>query len=889
MSFERIKSGIPSLDTLLDNIRLGDNVVIQVTRLEEFVILSRALVKQAVLDKRQVNYIRFAEHEPILMPQDGLKIHTLNPGAGFELFTVNLHEIIEKEGVGAFYVFDSLSDLQESWSTDLMMGNFFCVTCPYLYELDTVAYFPVLRGYHDYATIARIQETTQILIDIYSNDKEVYLHPVKVWNRYSTQMYLPYKLNGSGEFEVLTDSVDLAGYYTAIHREQSAYSEQHIDSYELFFKRVREAYYSSGSISSWMTSKIIRSMMTHDQKIAAMIRKEFTPEDYFFIKTRMIGTGIIGGKACGMLLARKLIEKYLPECARHIEPHDSFYIGTDVFYSYIVENKLWNLFIRQRRPENFFEYGEKLSKALSEGKFPQYIREQFRRMLEYFGQIPIIVRSSSFLEDGFGNAFAGKYESVFCPNGGSPEERLAAFEDAVRRVYSSTMDSSALEYRRKRGVDRAIEQMAILVQRVSATKFGDYYMPCAAGVGFSHSVYRWSSELGEDAGFLRLVAGLGTRAVNRTNDDYPRLVNLDKPESSVLVNEEERHRFSQRYLDVINTAANKLEEVRAYDIIPALPSWYTNIICERDFTAESMLRERGESRTIRFISCRGLVRNKEIMMVLKDMLSTLQEHYGMPVDIEYTINFNREGAFTLNLVQCRPLSVWQASAGMSIPDMDKDRILFRINRTFMGNKAKIGIDAVVYIDARGYHEMPYNQKSIIVGTIRRINQFYNNSGKCLMLISPGRIGTSSPELGVAVSFSDISNFTVICEYEDAAIGFMPELSFGSHMFQDIVEAEMFYVAIMSRQDNIFSKGYLAGKESVLNRILKDTAAVNIIPGKGSFTDKEAQSMQAEAGEKETPPTGAGIFDIIRLYEIGADEPLNLYADFINKTVICGHV
>jgi len=135
------------------------------------------------------------------------------------------------------------------------------------------------------------------------------------------------------------------------------------------------------------------------------------------------------------------------------------------------------------------------------------IRAQFRRMLNYFGQIPIIVRSSSFLEDGFGNAFAGKYESIFCVNACDPEERLLQFEDAVRRVYASTMDRSALEYRRQRGLDKMDEQMAILVQRVSGTKFDKYYMPCAAGVGFSYSVYRWSDKGGGQNGCRLSPAG----------------------------------------------------------------------------------------------------------------------------------------------------------------------------------------------------------------------------------------------------------------------------------------------------------------------------------------------------------------------------------------------
>ena len=856
MSFERIKSGIESLDTLIDNIRLGDNVVMQVTCLDDFRIISKAFVRQAILDNRNVNYIRFSKHEPILEEQDGLKTFTLNPAVGFELFTIQVHEIIENEGYEAFYVFDCLSDLQAAWSTDLMMGNFFCVTCPYLFELDTVAYFPILRGHHDYATIARIQETTQLLLDIRSSEKETYLHPIKVWNRYSTDMYIPHKLSSTGEFKSLCNAVDLADYYQVIHREQETQSELNIDSFERFFEAAKASYYN-GNISDWTLNKISRSMMTRDLKIAAMIKEEFTPEDYFFIKKRMIGTGTIGGKACGMLLARKMVEKYVPDSIKYMEQHDSFYIGTDVFYSYIVENKLWSLRIRQRKDENYFKLAEELSEAILRGKFPQPIRDQFRRVLEYFGQMPIIVRSSSFLEDGFGNAFAGKYESVFCPNGFSPEERLEHFENAVRRVYASTMDQSALEYRRKRGMAEAEEQMAILVQRVSGTRFGEYFMPCAAGVGFSYSVYRWSDELSSDAGLLRLVAGLGTRAVDRTTDDYPRLINLDKPENSTLVSGEEKHRFSQRYLDVINTKTNQLEEMPASILMPKLPKWYTELVCERDSSAERYYRERGQMRTIQFLSCLGIVKSKELMSLLKKILSTLQEHYGTPVDIEFTINFKEEGNFVINLLQCRPLYVWEAATNQTIPEISAENTLYRVNRTFMGNSAKVQVDVVVYIESKSYYDMPYNRKGLVANIIGKVNQHYHNIGKKLMLIAPGRIGTSSPELGVAVKFSDISNFSVICEYEDREIGFVPELSYGSHMFQDLVESQMFYVAIMDKEGakkNIFKKDFWSENESIFEDIL---------------------------------PEVANPFNIVRIYEAGGDKPLSLYADFKNERVTCG--
>ncbi|MEI6578335.1 MAG: PEP/pyruvate-binding domain-containing protein [Eubacteriales bacterium] len=855
-AFERIKSGISSLDNLLDSIRLGDNVVMQVTGLEDFRKMAQAFANQAISDKRKLNYIRFSKHEPILKARHGLKIHELNASNGFEFFTVKLHEIIEKEGQDAFYVFDCLSDLQVAWSTDLMMGNFFRVTCPYLFELDTVAYFPVLRGHHDYATIARIQGTTQLLLDIHSNNRQIYLHPIKVWNRYSSEMYLPHKMTAESEFEPLTNSVDLADYYRLLHAEQTNYSEQNMDSYERFFREAKSSFYQE-EIGESTLNKISRSMMTHDYKMSAMIKKEFAPEDFFFVKDRVIGTGTIGGKACGMLLARKMLENYLPQYARYMEPHDSFYIGTDVFYSYIVENNLWKLRILQRSEENYFTKGEELSKAILEGQFSESTRAHFRRVLEYFGQIPIIVRSSSFLEDGFGNAFAGKYESIFCANACGPEERLEYFENAVRRVYASTLNRSALEYRRKRGMAKADEQMAILVQRVSGTKFGDYFMPCAAGVGFSYSVYRWSEDLSADAGFLRLIAGLGTKAVDRSGTDYPRLVNLDKPESNTLVNEQERHRFSQRRLDAIDTELNMLTEVDVSQLIPNLPKWYTDLICEHDYAAEMACRERGQPREVQFVSCQGIVKMKPLMKMLKDILATLQVHYGTPVDIEYTINFRSDGTYTFNLLQCRPLYVWQSAAIKNLPEIAGDKVLFKVNRTFMGNSAKIDIDVVVWIDSRGYNDYPYNQKSICAAVVGQINQYYSNSGKKLMLLSPGRIGTSSPELGLRVAFSDISNFNILCEYADSEIGFAPELSFGSHLFQDLVENEIFYTAIMDTGNNdemIFNKDFLSPADSVLSKILSPEE---------------------------------GISDIVRVYETDKEKPLSLYADMKNGTVICG--
>lgn len=152
-----------------------------------------------------------------------------------------------------------------------------------------------------------------------------------------------------------------------------------------------------------------------------------------------------------MLLARNILRDEAPELYRtRIEPHDSYYIGADVFYTYGVQNGLWSSRIRMVEAADYLEYAEPIRELLLNGTFMPSIKEQFLSMLEYFGQSPIIVRSSSILEDGFGNAFAGKYESVFCPNQGSLKERYDVFERAVKQVYASTVNPDAIKYRAER-------------------------------------------------------------------------------------------------------------------------------------------------------------------------------------------------------------------------------------------------------------------------------------------------------------------------------------------------------------------------------------------------------------------------------------------------------
>ena len=442
---------------------------------------------------------------------------------------------------------------------------------------------------------------------------------------------------------------------------------------------------------------ICNQMMTTESHMEQLILKHFTDEDFRKVWERKIGGGVIGGKACGLLVARKLIEQDMPEYSGHIEPHNSFFVGTDVFYRYLVLNRCAELKARHTLEKEHFKETEELTSRLRNGMIPDDIREELADMLDHYGTTPIIVRSSSIMEDGYGNAFSGKYESIFCMNQGTKEERLAELEDAIRRVYASVMNEQAIEYRRKRHLLDVDEQMALLIQQVAGQAYGSFYFPAAAGMGCSYNPYKWMEYLNPEAGMLRMVAGLGTRAVERTPGDYPRLICLDRAQANLRTTMAERHKFSQRKVDVLDFAAKLLCTKPLEQIIELLPKWQKKMVLSRDTEAEDMLAERHIYRKIYFADCQGLVDDMDFIHMMRALMKMLETAYGRPVDVEFAVTCPDEDRWKLNLLQCRPLQAAR-SEQVRIPEGVDHELLFDVRRTSMRRSKEERIDYIVWVD-----------------------------------------------------------------------------------------------------------------------------------------------------------------------------------------------
>ena len=383
------------------------------------------------------------------------------------------------------------------------------------------------------------------------------------------------------------------------------------------------------------------------------------------------------------------------------------------------------------------------------------------------------------------------------------------------------MNISALEYRSLNALDDMDEQMGLLVQRVSGSYYDNYFFPTIAGVGFSYSPYTPQPGAGHNAGMLRLVMGLGTKAVDRTQNDYPRIINLDHPHAIDHPDIRERHRYSQHSLDVLDLKEISICEIPVNEGLEVLPRYAKRPVIEHDREAERRLRERGQHREVVFVNCNGIVNNNNFINMMKELLTTLENAYDYPVDVEYTVNIGENNSFVVNLLQCRPLQISTTKELIEIPE-NIGETYFHIQKASMGRSRKEKIDTLVYVNPHKYYEYPYSKKSFIARIIGEINTYCKENNKTPMLIVPGRIGTSSPELGIPVVFAEISQFRAILEESYSEVGYVPELSFGSHMFQDLVEADIYYGAIFENDKRLeFNKDLIKEFSNILHNINPD--------------------------------------------------------------------
>ena len=572
-----------------------------------------------------------------------------------------------------------------------------------------------------------------------------------------------------------------------------------------------------------LKGSLIRRIISDQQAYINIAKNWFDIADLADILERRIGQGKIGGKAAGLVLATRILESVADEELKEaLCTPTSYFLGSDLIYIFMAMNGLMHWNDQKYKPEEqiYADY-PKIVQDFQRGEFPPEVLEELRLMLVQVGSRPLIVRSSSQLEDNFGTSFAGKYDSFFCPNQGSPDENLDALTNAIKRTYASTLKTEALLYRRSKGLQDYDERMAVLIQVTQGEEFGKYFLPHGAGVAFSRNIYRWAPQIRREDGFMRVVWGLGTRAVERVGNDYPRLVALSHPTRQPDDSCQSIRHYSQRYVDLIDLQENELKTLHIHEVLKPgyKPLRFIAQLEQDGYFVTPRSRVKAADIPNLAITFEAFMSRTPFPELISRLLRYLEEHYHEAVDVEFAVHitdtYTQPPEIQISLLQCRPQSYLLDTQVVPLPaDIPPEDVVF--STSFIVPRGHLeDIHYVVFVSPQAYYALPTSEARAEVGrTIGRLNEVL--TGNSFICVGPGRWGTTNSDLGVFVSYADIFNAGALLELSGEGVGPAPEPSLGTHFFLDLMEAHIYPLAIcLDQPENVFNRAFFYDAPNVI--------------------------------------------------------------------------
>lgn len=364
-----------------------------------------------------------------------------------------------------------------------------------------------------------------------------------------------------------------------------------------------------------------------------------------------------------------------------------------------------------------------------------------------------------------------------------------------------------------------------MIQEVVGTKIDKYFFPTSAGVALSNNEFRWSPRINREDGLIRIVPGLGTRAVDRVAEDYPVLIAPGKPNLRANVTTDEIIRYSPKNIDVINLEENRFETVDINILIKEfgneIPGIQNTVSISKDRLIQkvtSIFNIDFEQDQL-FVTFEGLLNKTNFIKQINRMLKLLEEKMGTPVDIEFA-----HDAHNLYLLQCRPQSYSNNIQPAPIPkNIPENKIVFSANK-YISNGFVPDISHIVYVDPESYGNLSDLSDLKAVGrAIGKLNKILPK--RQFILMGPGRWGSRGDiKLGVNVTYSDINNTAVLIEMAKQKGNYLPELSFGTHFFQDLVEASIRYIPLYPDDTStVFNENFLKNSQNIFENLVPEYA------------------------------------------------------------------
>jgi pyruvate, water dikinase len=581
---------------------------------------------------------------------------------------------------------------------------------------------------------------------------------------------------------------------------------------------------------------LLRRFFTDRLEYISVAKDYVRLTDFYKLIDKMIfpagSHGKLGGKSAGIFLASHILQKESEhqELLKDIKTPKTWYVTSDGVINFMQHNNLEEVLEQKYKEidEVRIEYPH-VVQLFKNSEFPPEIVKGLSMALDDLGEKPLVVRSSSLLEDQIGAAFSGKYKSLFLANQGTKQQRLSALMDAIAEVYASTFSPDPIEYRAERGLLDFNEEMGIMIQEVVGRRVGNYFMPAFAGVAFSNNEFRWSPRIKREDGLVRMVPGLGTRAVDRLSDDYPLLVSPGQPNLKINVSPEEMIRYSPKKIDVINLKTNEFETVPIIQILEEFGSDYPRFAEIFSVIDGTMVRQPSaldafDASKEFVVTFDGLLIRSGFLKLIDTILKILQSKILTPVDIEFA--FDGKDFY---LLQCRPQSYSGESISDQIPkEISRDKVVFNA-RKYISNGRVPEITHIVYVDPVKYSEISDRDRMLLVGrAVSKLNKMLPK--RKFILMGPGRWGSRGDiKLGVNVTYSDINNTVMLIEIARKKGNYTPDLSFGTHFFQDLVEAGIRYLPLYPDDDgNIFNEKFLTCSGNILPALSEEFADLSEI-------------------------------------------------------------
>lgn len=580
---------------------------------------------------------------------------------------------------------------------------------------------------------------------------------------------------------------------------------------------------------TWLVSELTHRFLTDDEHLINLVLDNICISDFEPMIDHIISSensmGKIGGKGSGIFIANQILQhaSKTEPLLSDIKMPRTWFLATDQMTDFLHYNNLEDLNAYKYNTTFHIRmtYDHVVAKMKNAELSPQ-ITNMLRTVLEDMPNTPLIVRSSSLLEDKQSGAFSGKYKSLFIANTGSKQKRLESLTSAILEVYSSMYNPDAIQYRKERGLLNYTEQMGVLIQEVIGTKMGKYFMPLFGGVAFSNNQLRWSSRIEREDGLVRVVMGLGTRAVDRVNNDYPIMFAPGKPQLNINQTTFDVCRYSPKHIDLINledgcfTTVDANEFLKEYSgTVPKLDQLIS--VYEDGFMKTKNMFALNPKQDDMYITFDHILKSTNIPQKIKRMIDVLSEKMQTPVDVELAYDGKH-----LYLLQCRPQGVGMTNEPAPIPqNLTNKDLLFTANKFISDGKIQ-DIEYIVYVDVDGYNNLSTREELLAVGeVVGLLNDLLPY--KKYILMGPGRWGSRGDiKLGVRVTYSDISNTAALIEIAKEKHSYVPEVSFGTHFFQDLVEANIMYIPLYPGQkDILFREEYFRSSTNILDKLLPD--------------------------------------------------------------------